>query len=221
MEKSSRDNGTTALSDVSAALDSVVNISERWLAFLRRRLDRVRIISSVLTGLITWSIIAGATVGLLIITYTPYYIIHNQALLLILFGIYAVAGAFSGMACYIIISRKRTPDLDELAILIAEMKDSNGGVKLTANALAAAEKIIEILPRTIRKRNQDAILFGVAAFILSVIVVHLLPLDIIVGVGVWFYFKHELDKSYAKGVSRLEGEKKLFEKKKKEFMDSL
>jgi len=221
VETSSKDNGATALSDVSTGLDSVINISEGWLAFLRRRQDHVRIISSLLTGLIIWSIIAGATVGILITTYTPYYIIHNRFLVLMLFGIYAVVGAFGVMACYIILSRKKSPDLDELSILIAEMKYANGDIKLTANALAAAEKIIEILPKTIRKRNQDAVLFGVAAFILSVIIVHFLPIDIIVGIGVWLYFKHELDKSYSKGVSQLEEERKLFEKKKREFIDSL
>ena len=92
---------------------------------------------------------------------------------------------------------------------------------ITENALYLADKILTLLPEQVRKRGQDSLLFGVVAFIVAEIVGRNLAVAILVGAIVWLYFRYEFTKTYEQEMSKLEEQKRVFEKRKKDFMETM
>lgn len=125
--------------------------------------------------------------------------------------------------------RRHESELKELSSLINEMKkrmaeaqqSPGSGRGFTEEALSLAEKIMTLLPELVRKRNQDSFLFGIVAFIFTVTLSGNLAVGILVGVIVWLYFRYETRKTYDKEISKFEDQKRIFELRKSEFLESL
>ena len=84
-----------------------------------------------------------------------------------------------------------------------------------------AEKIVMLLPEIVRKRKHDSLLFGAVAFIITTVVVNNFAVAIIVGVLVWLYVRHRTKKSYEHEMSKYEEQKRVFEQRKRDFIDTL
>jgi len=216
---------------ISLSLHSILDISERWLRYLRKRQRQVRIARSLLTGMLVGIGLTAVTIVYLVTQYSPAYFAQNHELVLTLLASIALIGVITGAAvvsgaiAYLLLNRRLNPRLEELSSLIDQMKNQNDSQGATESALSLAEKIITLLPEVVRRRNQDALLFGIVAFLVTLIVPHsppiTFPIAILVGVIVWLYFRYELSKTYDREISRFEEQRRIFELRKKEFIESL
>jgi uncharacterized membrane-anchored protein YhcB (DUF1043 family) len=222
--------------EIQSSLNSIVESSDKWLERLRRRELRVRLAGSFLTGsLVLMAVGAAAILGFYLSQGEEIDDFFEQQSLVFQFsllGAAAAAGLISGIATYFFLKRKHDTRMKDLSSLITEMKKKTneqqqnnanvgGGEGITREALSLAEKIVTLLPELVRKRKHDSLLFGAVAFIVTNVVVSNFVVAIIVGVLVWLYVRHRTKKSYEHEMSKYEEQKRVFEQRKKDFIDTL
>jgi len=209
--------------EIQSNLKSIVESSDRWLGRLKRRELRVRFATAFLTTILVF---AGVGIAVLVFLFSQgqlsAFLQHpNQSYSLITAS--GLSGLISGFATYFLLRRKHNAELKDLSSLITEMQKTNGkdGRGITEDALSLADKILTLLPQLVRKRNQDSLLFGVVAFILAAIFGNNLAVGILVGVIVWLYFRYEAKKTYEQEISKFEEQRRVFEQRKKDFIETL
>ena len=223
--------------EIQSSLNSIVESSDKWLERLRRREFRVRLAGSFLTGsLVLMAVGAAAILGFYLSQgeeIDDFFEQQSLAFQFSLLGAAAAAGLISGILTYFFLKRKHDTRMKDLSSLITEMKKKTneqqqnnasvvgGGEGITKEALSLAEKIVTLLPELVRKRKHDSLLFGAVAFIVTNVVVSNLVVAIIVGVLVWLYVRHRTKKSYEHEMSKYEEQKRVFEQRKKDFIDTL
>jgi uncharacterized membrane-anchored protein YhcB (DUF1043 family) len=221
--------------EIQSSLNSIVESSDKWVERLRRREFRVRLAGSFLTGsLVLMAVGAAAILGFYLSQgeeIDDFFEQQSLAFQFSLLGAAAAAGLISGIVTYFLLKRKHNARMKDLSSLITEMKKKTneqqqnnvnvGGEGITKEALSLAEKIVTLLPELVRKRKHDSLLFGAAAFIVTNFVISNLVVAIIVGVLVWLYFRHRTKKSYEHEMSKYEEQKRVFEQRKKDFIDTL
>lgn len=206
--------------EILSSLDAIVDISERWLRQLRKRQRHVRLASAFLTMLLVSFGIMAVTIGYILTQYPSEYFFQYHRIFYTIVGLAPVAGVLSGVASYYLLRRRHEHQLEKLSASVEEMKKNRDQQGLSGDALSLAEKTMTLFHEVVRKRNQDSLLFGVVAFVITVIPAKL-PAAIVVGVAVWLYFRYEMNRNYEKEISKLEEQRRLFEQRKKEFIDSL
>lgn len=223
--------------EIQSSLNSIVESSDKWLERLRRREFRVRLAGSFLTGsLVLMAVGAAAILGFYLSQgeeIDDFFEQQSLAFQFSLLGAAAAAGLISGILTYFFLKRKHDTRMKDLSSLITEMKKKTNeqqqknnanvgeGEGITKEALSLAEKIVTLLPELVRKRKHDSLLFGAVAFIVTNIVISNLVVAIIVGVLVWLYVRHRTKKSYEHEMSKYEEQKRVFEQRKKDFIDTL
>ena len=223
--------------EIQSSLNSIVESSDKWLERLRRREFRVRLAGSFLTGsLVLMAVGAAAILGFYLSQgeeIDDFFEQQSLAFQFSLLGAAAAAGLISGILTYFFLKRKHDTRMKDLSSLITEMKKktneqqksnanvAGGGEGITKEALSLAEKIVTLLPELVRKRKHDSLLFGAVAFIVTNVVISNLIVAIIVGVLVWLYVRHRTKKSYEHEMSKYEEQKRVFEQRKKDFIDTL
>ena len=225
--------------EIQSSLNSIVESSDKWLERLRRREFRVRLAGSFLTGsLVLMAVGAAAILGFYLSQgeeIDDFFEQQSLAFQFSLLGAAAAAGLISGILTYFFLKRKHDNRLKDLSSLITEMKKKTNeqqqqqqnnanvgeGEGITKEALSLAEKIVTLLPELVRKRKHDSLLFGAVAFIVTNFVISNLVVAIIVGVLVWLYVRHRTKKSYEHEMSKYEEQKRVFEQRKKDFIDTL
>jgi predicted histidine transporter YuiF (NhaC family) len=221
--------------EIQSSLNSIVESSDKWLERLRRREFRVRLAGSFLTGsLVLMAVGAAAILGFYLSTgeeIDDFFEQQSLAFQFSMVGAAAAAGLISGILTYFFLKRKHDTRMKDLSSLITEMKKKTneqhsnanvgGGEGITKEALSLAEKIVTLLPELVRKRKHDSLLFGAVAFIVTNVVISNLVVAIIVGVLVWLYVRHRTKKSYEHEMSKYEEQKRVFEQRKKDFIDTL
>ncbi|MDP9498709.1 MAG: hypothetical protein M3P20_02000 [Thermoproteota archaeon] len=230
------ENDSNRRQEIQSSLNSIVESSDKWLERLRRREFRVRLAGSFLTGsLVLMAVGAAAILGFYLSQgeeIDDFFEQQSLAFQFSLVGAAAAAGLISGILTYFFLKRKHDTRMKDLSSLITEMKKKTneqqqnnanvgGGEGITKEALSLAEKIVTLLPELVRKRKHDSLLFGAVAFIVTNVVISNLVVAIIVGVLVWLYVRHKTKKSYEYEMSRYEEQKRVFEQRKKDFIDTL
>jgi predicted histidine transporter YuiF (NhaC family) len=221
--------------EIQSSLNSIVESSDKWLERLRRREFRVRLAGSFLTGSLVLVAVGAAILGFFLSQGEEIDAFFEQQSLAFQFslaGAAAIAGLISGIVTYFLLKRKHDARMKDLSSLITEMKKKTneqqqknanvgGGEGITKEALSLAEKIVTLLPELVRKRKHDSLLFGAVAFIVTNVVVSNFAVAIIVGVLVWLYVRHRTKKSYEHEMSKYKEQKRVFEQRKKDFIDTL
>lgn len=217
--------------EIQFNLNSIVEASEKWMRRLRKRERRVRLASAFLTGFLVFAGLEAIFIGFVVAIHSPAYFtvfIGKGSLVLALAGPAALAGLASGTATYFFLKRSHETRLNELSSLITQMnteqKLDNESQVITDKALSFADKVITLLPEIVRKRNQDSLLFGIVAFIITAIVARstwTAPVAIVVGAMVWLYFRYETGKTYEREISKFEEQRRVFEQRKKDFLETL
>jgi uncharacterized membrane-anchored protein YhcB (DUF1043 family) len=229
------ENDSNRRQEIQSSLNSIVESSDKWLERLRRREFRVRLAGSFLTGsLVLMAVGAAAILGFYLSQgeeIDDFFEQQSLAFQFSLLGAAAAAGLISGILTYFLLKRKHDARMKDLSSLIAEMKKKTneqqknanvgGGEGITKEALSLAEKIVTLLPELVRKRKHDSLLFGAVAFIVTNVVISNLVVAIIVGVLVWLYVRHRTKKSYEHEMSKYEEQKRVFEQRKRDFVDTL
>ncbi len=220
--------------EIQSSLESIVESSEKWLGHLRRREFRVRLATAFLTTILGFFAVGASYLGLVLLVQgwpglTALFNSRNEAAALAA-GVFLV-GVFCGALTYFLLKRRHEAQLKTLSSLIIEMKKiqneeqknetGGGGQGITEPALTLAEKIVTLVPEIVRKRNQDSLIFGVAAFLFTFIFSGNAGAAIVVGVIVWLYFRYEFRKTYEQEISKLEEQKRTFEQRKKDFLENL
>jgi hypothetical protein len=225
--------------EIQSSAKSIVDIADRWLRQIRTRQKRVRLVSSFLTGILVFF-------GILIIGAAAIFIGNvalwqNPSLFPAVFQEFQseffefvvaafLLGPISGIATYFLLKRAHEAQLRELSSLTTQLRkietdhekgaSNGGGQGITENALSLADKIVNLLPGIVRKRYQDSLLFGIVAFILALFGGNV-AVAILVGAIVWLYFRYETSKTYDREIAKFEEQKRVFEQRKKDFMDTL
>ena len=224
---------STALkAQIESSLNSILEISENWLKKLQKRQFQIKLVGAVLTTLLVWVGIAACVVGyvlvevpsrsgrLALLSFVRSHPFFDFSLLALVF----FAGVAGGIASYLLIGRKREASLRELSNLIGEARRKENASESqgsrTVDLLALTEKIMALLPEVVRKRNQDSFLFGLLTFVLLAIPATP-PVALLLGVIVWLYFRYEMNKGYDREISRFEEQRRLFEQRKQEFLQTL
>ena len=222
--------------EIQSSLNSIVESSDKWLERLRRREFRVRLAGSFLTGSLVLMVVGAAAILGFYLSQgeeiDDFFEQQSLAFQFSLLGAAAAAGLISGILTYFFLKRKHDTRMKDLSSLITEMKKKTneqqqnnanvgGGEGITKEALSLAEKIVTLLPELVRKRKHDSLLFGAVALIFTNIVISNLVVAIIVGVLVWLYVRHRTKKSYEHEMSKYEEQKRVFEQRKKDFIDTL
>lgn len=231
------ENDSNRRQEIQSSLNSIVESSDKWLERLRRREFRVRLAGSFLTGsLVLMAVGAAAILGFYLSQgeeIDDFFEQQSLAFQFSLVGAAAAAGLISGILTYFFLKRKHDTRMKDLSSLITEMKKKTneqqqnnanvvgGGEGITKEALSLAEKIVTLLPELVRKRKHDSLLFGAVAFIVTNVVISNLVVAIIVGVLVWLYVRHRTKKTYEHEMSKYEEQKRVFEQRKKDFIDTL
>ena len=231
------ENDSNRRQEIQSSLNSIVESSDKWLERLRRREFRVRLAGSFLTGSLVLMVVgAAAILGFYLSqgeAIDDFFEQQSLAFQFSLVGAAAAAGLISGILTYFFLKRKHDTRMKDLSSLITEMKKKTneqqqnnanvggGGEGITKEALSLAEKIVTLLPELVRKRKHDSLLFGAVAFIVTNVVISNLVVAIIVGVLVWLYVRHRTKKSYEHEMSKYEEQKRVFEQRKKDFIDTL
>ncbi|MFI5450491.1 MAG: hypothetical protein ACHQ03_12085 [Candidatus Bathyarchaeia archaeon] len=216
--------------EIQSNLKSIVETSEEWLGRLRRRELRVRLASSFLTACLVFLAAGIAFLVVAVIYFGAFGGLSNffrqSSLDSVIASSIFLVGVISGFATYFLLRRKHEARLKELSSLIIEMKkidqeQAENGEAITENALYLADKIMTLLPELVRKRNQDSILFGAVALILADVIGNNFPVAILVGVLVWLYFRYETRKTYEREISKFEEQKRVFDQRKQDFMETM
>jgi hypothetical protein len=214
---------TSALSkQIESNLDSIVQIAEKWLRRLKRRRHQVRLATAFLTTLVVFFGFAGFTFGYILEEYSFAFFLGHSVIILTLLGLIALASLLSGVVAYFLLGRNQDAKLEDLSNTVNEIKKREAESKgvMTADVLVLAEKIMTLVPELVRKRNQDSFLFGLLAFVLTVIPAKP-PLALLIAVLVWLFFRYEMNKDYEKEVAKFEEQRQLFEQRKQEFLQTL
>jgi hypothetical protein len=225
--------------EIQSSLNSIVETSEKWLGRLKKRQFRVRLATAFLT-----TFLAFGAIGIILLVYLFFQgalwtLINNptvSAIIPVVGRVIATAG-IGGLACgfavYFVMRHRHTSELKELSSLTKQMRKTQGGNKaqseegeaIAGNALSLADKLFDLLPAVIRKRNQDPVVFGIAAFFLTLIFAGSSgsggAIAILVGVIVWIYFRYETKKTYGEEMAKFEEQKRIFEQRKKDFLETL
>ena len=231
------ENDSNRRQEIQSSLNSIVESSDKWLERLRRREFRVRLAGSFLTGSLVLMVVGAAAILGFYLSQgeeiDDFFEQQSLAFQFSLLGAAAAAGLISGILTYFFLKRKHDTRMKDLSSLITEMKKKTneqqqnnanvvgGGEGITKEALSLAEKIVTLLPELVRKRKHDSLLFGAVAFIVTNIVISNLVVAIIVGVLVWLYVRHRTKKSYEHEMSKYEEQKRVFEQRKRDFIDTL
>lgn len=217
--------------EIRSDLRSIVDSSDRWLGRIRSRQFQVRLATSFLTAFIF--LIITAAVFFAAITLSGVSVFQNFRLIAV-GGVSALAVfVASGILTYYLLKRRQEARLKDLSNLIAQMRKrlesasadeaqmagTDGGV--IEDALSLADKTMVLLPELVRKRNQDTLLFGFAAFILALLIGRNPGIAVLVGVIVWLYFRYEMGKTYDREMARFEEQKKVLEQRKQDFLQTL
>jgi hypothetical protein len=232
--------------EIKSSLNSTVEIADRWLKRIRRRQLQVRIITTLLTiflvffGTLIFDAIilvfsanlvsmSGPTIG----SNFNNYIVQHPGILFSLVGPAFLTAPISGIVVYLLLRWRHNSQLKELASLTTQMKkkledydrqqikspiSDQGFIEYSFSLM---DRILTLLPEIVRKRNTDSLLFGVVAFILGSIVANSGGVGLVVGVLVWLYFRHETKKSYEREIAKFEEQKKIYEKRKNDFLETL
>ena len=214
--------------DIELNLRSIIENSDRWLGRIRKREFRVRLATSFLTAILVFTVVGGSFAGYLAIQGQFGALLQQPVLAEAVAGTVLLIGIVSGIVAYFLLKRKHEARVKELSSLIAEMKKveadqkqtESGGV-ITEDALYLADKILTLLPAIVRKRNQDSLVFGAVAFIIVEAFVGNLGVAIVSGATAWFYFRYQFKKMYEQELSKFEEQKRVFEQRKKDFMEAL
>ncbi|MDA4129796.1 MAG: hypothetical protein OK457_03400 [Thaumarchaeota archaeon] len=213
--------------EIQLTFESIVESSEKWLGRLKKQEFRVRLASSFLTTFLVFAAVGGTILGVAVLQFGWGYVTdlfrHHPNQIALFAGIAFLAGIVGGIATYFILKRDHNARLRELSLLITDMKTENRtrGEGITGDALSLAEKIVTLLPELVRKRNQDSLLFGVAAFVLASTIANNSAVGVLVGVAVWLYFRRETKRTYEQEISKFEEQKRVFEQRKKDFIETL
>jgi hypothetical protein len=219
--------------EIQSSLKMIVETSEKWLGRLKRRERRARVAVSFLTTMLVFFVLGASILSILLLRYGFGYLNHlfsTPSLADTLAASIFLIGLVSGLTTFFLLRRAHRGQLNELTSLIDEMKKKLGigdlpkskeGEGITEDALTLADKLLTLLPEMVRKRNQDALLFGVTAFVLTTTFSGNIGIAILVGVIVWLYFRWETKKTYDQEISKLEDQKRVFDQRKNEFLETL
>jgi preprotein translocase subunit YajC len=212
------------LRSIQVSLNSIVDGSTRLLQRLRSRERSVRIASSLLTAFLGLGILA--IVGSIVSQSTLYYLFffHPRVGTAVL-GSSFFAMVASGIITYLLLKRRNEARLKELSSLIIEMRkagqQSVTGHGITEDAISLVDRVTTLLPQLVRKRRQDSLLLGLVAFVISEVVANSLPVAVLIGVLVWLYFRYENSRSYEREISKLEMQRRDFEKRRNDLLEKL
>jgi hypothetical protein len=214
--------GDPTKQQVDSNLDSIVDTAERLVASFRERDRRTRIARSLTIGLLGCAVTLTIVFAFLVTDYfSEYFNSHPTVNGALFVGIAAVSWLGCAAVAYLLLNRRTNQRLEELSALTRQIKKDREAETTTENALSLAERVIGLLPDIVKKRTEDSLLFGFLAFIVTLLISRFPPVAILAGVGVWLFFRYATDRSYQREIARFEEQKLAFERRKKEFIESL
>ena len=204
--------------EVDSSIKTLVDVCERWISYLRNRRGQELRSNATLIGLTVWAaVIAGIFVSNASLYPVTMYLVNHQELVAPFLAIVSLTSLLVGVSSYFVLRRDKRKGFSELSDVVARIK---GDQNVSENALSLVDKLLAISPQVLGKRQEDALLYGLVAFVLAAFVAGV-PISIFVGAGVWLYSKYEMNREHDQETSRLQEWKRKFEQQKNSFVQSL
>jgi ABC-type multidrug transport system fused ATPase/permease subunit len=163
------------------------------------------------------------------------YIQQHPSVLFSLAGPAFLTAPVSAIVVYFVLRWRQGSKTKELSSLISQMKIKleeydrrqkknlnqvqQGGIIEAAFSLT--DQILVVLPGVARKRMLDSLLFGLGAFILTLLVSQILAIALVVGVAVGLYSTYETRRSYEREIAKFEEQERNYEQRKDDFLATL
>jgi hypothetical protein len=228
--------------EIQSSLKSIVETSDKWLRRFKRRQLQIRLISSFLAAILIFFGILALGAATIVITnpvlqqnpnlFGAFFQQHPELFYPFIGAAFLLAPVVF-LLTYFLLRWNQLGKLKELSALIKQMKKRiaeeeqskgkpGGGEGVFDDALSMTDKIVALLPVVApRKRNLDSILFGVLAFIFASIIGQNGAVGILVGIIVWLYFRYETSKIYEREITKFEQQRKVYEQRKNDFLETL
>jgi hypothetical protein len=204
-------------------LNSIVDTAEGLAAAFDEQQRRARLVRALLIGFIVSALALTVVFAVLVTNYFSGFLNAHPVINGILFVGIAAASLFGAAgAAYSLLSRRgRDRGLADLSALILQIKADSATQATTENGLLLADRILTLLPKVVRKKSEDPVLYGILCAIVALLLSRLAPLAVAVGIAVWLYFRRSMNASYRRGVEKIEGQKRLFDRCKEQYLESL
>jgi hypothetical protein len=223
---------------MQSVVASIVDSSDEWVRRIKRREFYIRLVSALFTTVFFFFItLIVFVVSMLVVAGIPIqsatsasitaYLQDHVYLYYELGASAFIIGPASGLVTYFLLRWRQGQDLKELSTLISRMKKKLGSTStedeegIPESGLYVADRIVEMLPETLRKRTQDSFIFGVIAFFIAGLVGRNVAIAVLVGAIVWLFFRYESQRSYERERAKFDERRRLYEDRKKDFLESL
>ena len=203
-----------------ASVEAIGRISARWSDYIRRREQHLVLAKSFLYGGLVFFVMVSALVAYVVSEYDLAYFIAHRDAFTPYFETSLILGLATLLGSYFILGRRTRSRIGELSDLVDQLKGGKEGHEEAWKALAATKKMLEVLPEVARPRSQDALVFGLIAFVIATILARA-PIGVLVALAVFLYFRYEGRRTYETELSRLEEQRKIFEEKMQTFAQTL
>lgn len=206
--------------EIFASVEAIGRIGGRWSEAIRRKERRLVLARSFIYAGLIFFVLTSALVAYLVSLYDWDYFVLHRGLFTPYFEAIAILGVGTLVVSYFVLSRRTETKFRELSDLISQLKPGKDGYEEAWKALAATKKMLDVLPEIARPKTQDALIYGLVAFVLGAIVARA-TFGLIVGVAVYLYFRYEGRKTYEFELSRLDEQRRIFEERMQSFAQSL
>lgn len=218
-----------ARDELFSSLSEIFDYMERLVNYLiRKRRDEARWLG-VLTAVITWSfgVIGVVVVNFLADNYATKYFIEHPGSNIIYFALLSALSLPTGLMAYFYAKKRYVEKympwkkiLDELKKSLAENKAKERS--MLEATLQLMDRTSEWVSETIKHKREEALIYGVAAFLITAFISAYsplgLPVALLIGVIVWLYFRHEKQKEIAQQVKTYKAWRKKFEEGKESLL---
>ena len=211
---------------VESEIATILKTSERWAAYLRHKETRKRILYAVLCGAMVWAaffvlIALQDDLNYSIVTLLSF--LGNSLVSSAEFLVFPVSIVVAVLS-FAVQTKIKSP-LTQLEALVNSFH-SVTSERSAVSALNLLEKMIRLLPEVKRMRYSEASLYGVIAFLLSLLITAKsgsfgMGISLLIGVLIWLYFRYEATIEYERELARFEKWQEKLEEQKREFIANL
>jgi len=223
---------TKTRDEIFSSLFEIFNNIERLINYLiEKRRDEAEWLGA-LVGILVWffGVIGVVIVNLIADTYATKYFIDHPGSNLIYFGFLLALSLPLGLITYFHAKKRYTEEYIPWKNTLHGLKKAVTQKK--AEETSIIEKTLQLidqtsawLPDLIRYKSEEALTYGLAAFLLTALVSANSPIGMpiasLIGVMVWLYFRYEKRKETDQQIKELKAWRQKFNEGKSNFLKSV
>jgi hypothetical protein len=223
---------TKARAEILSSLSEIFINIERLIDYLMKKGRDEAGWLGALAGILVWffGVIGLFVVNLLADIYATKYFIEHPGSSFVYLGFLLILSVPIGLITYFYAKKRYTEEyipwknaLHKLKKAVTENKAEE--VSIIEKTLQLIDQTTDWLPNLMEYRSEEALTYGLVAFLLATLVsadsAIGMPIAVLVGVMVWLYFRYEKRKETDQQIKELKAWRRKFEKEKGNFLKSV